>query len=57
MRRGENRRMKKMQKDFQAFMADQNEKNAQRVMKHANKLSAQCVYFAEIAQAKKILGI
>lgn len=44
-----------MQKDFNNFKADKSLKNAQRVLKHAGNISAQCIFFAEIAEAKNIV--
>jgi len=43
-----------MQKDFLKFIDEKNVANAKRILKHSGKISAQCVYFAELAEAKKI---
>lgn len=51
-----NRMENTMIKDFNAFIADKSEKNAKRVLKHAGKISAQCVYGPELAEAKKIMA-
>lgn len=45
-----------MQKDFQNFIADKTTANAKRVLKHADKITAQCVYGAEIAEAHQIVA-
>jgi hypothetical protein len=45
-----------MQKDFKSFENDKSLVNAKKVLKHAGKISAQCVYFAEIAEAREIVA-
>lgn len=45
-----------MQKDFQAFMADKSPTNAAKVLKHINKISAQCIYEDEIREATEIFN-
>jgi hypothetical protein len=44
-----------MQHDFRQFITDPSLTNAKRVLKHADKLSAQCVYFNELKQAQAII--
>jgi len=51
----EQKRKQTMQKDFQKFIANKSLANAKKVLKHAAKMSAQCVYFAEIAEARAIV--
>lgn len=45
-----------MQKDFQTFQANKTVANAKRVLKHAGKISAECVYGAELAMARDIVS-